>query len=307
MSDQAPGPEFDTDKTFGTMSDSLVKPITESMDVIISNFSSNLGKPATIMATILIIFYGIKLIYGKVDATGFVITISRIAVVTLLVTNASEFNYYVKKVFFEHLPEGISNAIISKEPVQANVFDEIMGQAVGKTEQLKEQLGWTDFGGEIACLFILFAIAVFCTVGFVVQSIAQVGLALVIALGPLFICLYMWDSTKRFTEAWIAQAANFVILQILVVALAVILSDMYTNLMKADWESAVEMIAPVLAITVVSVIILILLPSIASALAGGGAALTGMGMAANVTNAARKGLGKIGNAASRARNRRLGR
>jgi len=78
----------------------LIDPINESMNVAISNLSGNLKTPATIMVIILIIFYGIKLIYGRVDADGFVTMICRIAVVTLLVTNASEFNYYVKDVFF---------------------------------------------------------------------------------------------------------------------------------------------------------------------------------------------------------------
>jgi len=274
---------IDETTIFAWMDGILIDPIEDAMDVAISNLSVNLKTPATIMAILLIIFYGFKFIYGRVDAVGFITMICRIAVVTLLVTNAGNFNFYVKDVFFEHLPNGISKALVSKETIaskeatKGSAFDGIIIESNKKVTKLRKGTGWTDIGGQVACLIIAILVSLLCAVGFLIQSYAKLGLSIVISLGPVFICLYMWDSTKRFTEAWIAQAANFIILQVLVVAFLSILVDILRKyLTSPGLGDALAMLIPLLAIAFVSKIILLSLPFIASALAGGGASLAGM-------------------------------
>jgi len=290
---------MDPKRAFAWMESLLIDPIDGAMNGVISSLSSNLKTPATIMAIILIIFYGFKLIYGRVDAAGFVTMICRIAVVTLLVTNAANFNFYVKDVFFKHLPDEISKAMSSKGKVEASVFDQIIKDTSKKVTTLRKNLGWKDIAGKLTCYLIVIVVIIFCCIGFLVQSFAKLGLAIVISLGPVFICLYMWDSTKRFTEAWIAQAANFVILQLLVVSLLSILAGLYKEVMGAEWNHVAAMLVPILAVTFVSKAMLISLPFIASALAGGGASLTGSGLAKDAGSVA-KGAASAGKAAGRA-------
>jgi type IV secretion system protein VirB6 len=47
------------------------------------------------------------------------------------------------------------------------------------------------------------------------MTLALVALGIILALGPIFIGLVFFDSTKRFFEAWIAQLANYAIVIIL--------------------------------------------------------------------------------------------
>lgn len=51
-------------------------------------------------------------------------------------------------------------------------------------------------------------------------ALSRIALSVLLALGPLFIALLMFDSTKRFFEAWIAQLANYAFVTILTVLVA---------------------------------------------------------------------------------------
>ena len=52
------------------------------------------------------------------------------------------------------------------------------------------------------------------------MALALVALAILLALAPLFIAMLLFDSTKRFFEAWIAQLANYALVIILVASVA---------------------------------------------------------------------------------------
>lgn len=46
-------------------------------------------------------------------------------------------------------------------------------------------------------------------------TLSRIALSILLALGPLFIALLFFDSTKRFFESWIAQMANYAFISIL--------------------------------------------------------------------------------------------
>jgi len=54
-------------------------------------------------------------------------------------------------------------------------------------------------------------------------TLSRIALSVLLALGPLFIALLFFDSTKRFFEAWIAQLANYAFISILTVMVAALM------------------------------------------------------------------------------------
>jgi len=59
-------------------------------------------------------------------------------------------------------------------------------------------------------------------------ALSRIALSVLLALGPLFITLLLFDSTKRFFEAWLAQLANYAFISILAVLVAALMLHVVT-------------------------------------------------------------------------------
>jgi type IV secretion system protein VirB6 len=59
-------------------------------------------------------------------------------------------------------------------------------------------------------------------------ALSKIALSILIALGPLFIGLLLFESTKRFMGAWIAQLANYAFVSILTVLAAALMMQVVT-------------------------------------------------------------------------------
>ena len=54
-------------------------------------------------------------------------------------------------------------------------------------------------------------------------SLSRIALSILLALGPLFIALLLFESTRRFVEAWFAQLANYAFIAVLTVLVAALM------------------------------------------------------------------------------------
>lgn len=152
----------------------------------------------------------------------------------------------------------------------------------------------------IAGYSVIFANAVLMIVCGSLALIAKLALALVLALGPLFIAALAFPVTARFFEAWMSKVLNYVFLTILLalsVAASIAIADSYLTNAINQVQSPLE---PVNRITesVNFVIVYIILavftlqtPQIAAALSGG-VSLSGGGFGqAAMRSALKTGMG----------------
>lgn len=70
----------------------------------------------------------------------------------------------------------------------------------------------------IVALTALYAVFLF--------TLSRVALSILLALGPLFIALLFFESSKRFFEAWVAQLANYALITILTALVASLMLTM---------------------------------------------------------------------------------
>ncbi|WP_208438495.1 type IV secretion system protein [Bartonella grahamii] len=292
---------------FTKIDNMLMDPITDAMGKTIANLSSGLGAPLKLSCTIYIIFMGYNIIYGRssMPLWEFIATTFKLGIVVSLATKADVYNAWVSGIFFHDLPNAISN-VTQGAHVDRNVWDNMIGKAGAQVlDAANQYTGLTQMGKFIATwiagFICLVAAILFCLVGFVVSLFAKLGLFLVISIGPLFISLYMFSSTRKFTEAWLGQVANFIILYVLVVLLGGLYVKISMDVFSGDIKNIFTTLIQFLVVGLGGIFLFLRLPDIASALASGGASLTGSGPVAKATaqlsgraaNAATRGIKKL--------------
>ncbi len=252
------------------------------LETFVSDGTSNIAAwvtgPLTAAVTLYIVLYGYLVLRGSVSepVLEFVSRAIKLAIIVMLVKNAGEYQTYVTNVFFDILPREVSQALNSGTTPSASTFDSLLDKGQASATDIWSRASWpvdivTGVGGMMV-IAVSFLVA---GIGYVVSLYARLALAIVLAIGPIFIALAMFQSTRRFTEAWIGQLANFVILQVLVVAVgSLLISCIDSTFTAIDGYSDVLMRPIALcAIGIAALYVFYQLPGIASALAAGGASL----------------------------------
>lgn len=259
------------------------QPITQFVSNAVQNVSSYVDAPLRVAVMLYVVIYGVAIMRGAIQEPilDFAWRSIRIVAVIMLATNAASYQQYVTGLFFESLPREISNAIAGSglDMKSGQPFDQLLNKGVEVATSIYEQAGITNIAPALIAAILLVFTAVSGFLQFAIMLYAKVGLALVLALGPIFIALMLFEATRTFGEAWTRQLANFVILHVLVVALiGLMLTTVghFVDKYGANAASAGQLMVGAVAISAVlglAAYIALQLPEIAGALAGGGASL----------------------------------
>ncbi|WP_273724482.1 type IV secretion system protein [Bartonella sp. AU18XJBT] len=279
---------------FTMVENMLTKPIMKIMNDSVEHLSSALSGPLKLSCTIYIIFIGYNIISGRssMPLWDFIATTFKLGIIVALATKAALYNEWVGDLFFNSLPNAIAQATQGTIHSDKNVWDDLLNKAVSHILDEAKKASWVALGSYLvtwiyasACYTIAI---IFCLIGFIVTMFAKLGLFLVLSLGPLFISLYMFSATRSFTEAWLGQVANFVILQVLVVLLGGMYVELAMNVFTKDIKDFVLAYGEFFAVGIGGIFLFFNLPGMASALASGGASLTGSGGAKTITGGVKK-------------------
>jgi type IV secretion system protein VirB6 len=105
--------------------------------------------------------------------------------------------------------------------------------------------------------------------------LSKIALAIILGIGPIFVLLIMFEPTKRFFDVWIGQALSYVFLVILTAASIKLMLAILQKYLVAFSDSgvladpAISQAFPAIILSLISFLVMMQLPSIASALGGG--------------------------------------
>ncbi len=253
------------------------------LETFISSGTSNIANwvtgPLTAALTLYVVLYGYLVLRGSVQEPilEFAFRAMKLAIIVMLVRNANQYQVYVADIFFETLPKELSQALNTGTTPSASTFDSLLDKGQKCAQEIWSHASWpVDIVTGTGGIMVIGASVIVATIGYIVSLYARLALAIVLAIGPIFIALAMFQSTRRFTESWIGQLANFVILQILVVAVGSLLITCIDATFTAIESYTDLLMRPIAlcAICLAAFYVFYQLPGIASALAAGGASLT---------------------------------
>lgn len=183
-------------------------------------------EPAIVtLAVLYVMVWGYLHLMGRIDepfATG----IKRMVILAVVLGTALDlwlYNQVIVDTFF-NAPSQLAGSVVGAyDPV--TIVDQILFSG-GDTASLLLQKGGV-FHGDFS--YYLAGIAVYLVVGLTavytifLLTLSRIALSVLLALGPLFLALLFFESTKRFFESWIAQLANYAMITILTVLMAALM------------------------------------------------------------------------------------
>jgi type IV secretion system protein VirB6 len=183
-------------------------------------------EPAVVtLATVYVMAWGYLHLTGKIDEP-LVTGLKRIIMLAVILGVALRlwlYNTLIVDTFY-NAPAQLAAAVIGGgDPV--GTIDTIWerGGTVAGNLWGKGGVMTGDFGYYLAGAIVWCLIGILCVYAMFLIALSSIALAVLLALGPIFIVSLFFDSTRRFFSAWIAQLANYGLITILTVMIAALL------------------------------------------------------------------------------------
>ena len=183
-------------------------------------------EPAAItLATIYVMVWGYLHLSGRIEEPVLdgARRIAILAVVLGVSLHLWVYNDVLVDTFF--VGPGQLTAAILNAPRPLAAIDQLWVDSQSVATSLSAEASL--FGGHFT--FSLMALAIYIVVGFTcvyatfLIALSLIATAFLLALGPLFIVLLLFDATRRFFESWIAQLATYALVSVLVALVAALL------------------------------------------------------------------------------------
>ncbi len=241
-------------------------------------------EPAVVTAAVIYVMaWGYLHLTGQIEEP-FVAGLKRIIVLAVILgvgLNLWLYNAVIVDTFY-NAPAQLAAAIVGAgDPV--GTVDAIWnsgGTVAGNLWAKGHLYNLSTYGFMIGGVLVLCLMGLLCVYVMFLIALSDIALAVLLALGPLFIAMLFFDATKRMFSAWIAQLANYALITILTVMVSALLLQLVQSyaVQTAARGSAIFTMDALNMVLVAMLVFLILrqIMPIAAGLAGG-IALSTMG------------------------------
>ena len=248
--------------------------VLATVSQITSDIATAIEPAAITFATLYVTFWGILNITGHIrepviDGAKRILTLIVILGVALHLWSYND----VLVDFFVNSPQSLSGAILSGNTAISTI-DGIWVNGASVADALLDQGGlFTDVGFYIAGFVVYLIVGLVTIWTAYLYSLSIVGVGVLLAIGPIFVLGLMFDTTKRFFEAWIAQLSNYALIIIIAaIASKLLLAVLDTYVVNAQKLGAAVTTAEAMQLCLACGFILLIMrqvPVIAAGLASG--------------------------------------
>lgn len=247
-------------------------------------------EPAIVtVATVYVMAWGYLQLTGRIDDPFFA-GLKRLITLAIVLGAALHlwlYNSLLVDTFYQ-APAQLAAAVVGAQDPVATI-DQIWTRGGAVADYLWNNGGLFngDFGYYVAGAAVWVLMGLLCVYTMFLIALSGTALAVLLALGPLFIALLLFDHTRRFFATWLAQLANYALVTILTVLVAALLLQVVESY-AAQTAARGSAIVTVDALNMVLVAVLVFLLMrqvlpIAATLAGG-VALSTLGVVSRLVS-----------------------
>lgn len=178
-----------------------------------------------------VMIWGYLQFMGKIEEP-FTDGIKRIVTLAVILGAALRlwlYNSVIVDTFFNAPSDLVASVIGAYDSV--SIVDQIIYAGDDAASLLIQKGGLFDgdFSYYIAGFAVYLIVGLTAIYTIFLLALSRIALSVLLALGPMFVALLFFDSTKRFFEAWTAQLANYAFITILTVMVAALMMTLVST------------------------------------------------------------------------------
>lgn len=183
-------------------------------------------QPAVVtLAALAVMVWGYLQLTGAIEAP-LVAGLKRILTLALILGCALQlwlYNAVIVDTFFS-APGDLAARVVGT-PDSVTIVDQIIfaGDDTGSLLLQKGGILNGDFSYYVAGFAVYLVVGLTAIYTIFLLTLSRIALSILLVLGPLFIALLLFETTKRFFESWIAQMANYAFITILTVLVSALM------------------------------------------------------------------------------------
>ena len=189
-------------------------------------------EPALVsLAVLYVMIWGVMQLSGH-SRELLVDGLKRLAVLTLVLASALHlwlYNEVIVNTFTDAPALLAAHVVGAYEPV--SIVDEVIFRGGDAGNLLIQKAGVFDgnFAFYLAGAAVYLLVSITAVYTIFLLSLSRIALSVLLALGPLFLGLLLFSTTRRFFESWIAQLVNYAFVTVLTVLMAALMLNVLST------------------------------------------------------------------------------
>lgn len=241
----------------------------------VSRAIAEVSGPLRVALVLYVLLYGIAILRGAITEPlmDFAVRSIKLAAIYAMATTPA-YGDWITQPLFHTLPDTVARAVAGNDASDAGAaFDRFFARAAYLGERASQDASAFNWLPLIVSGAVFGFGALSAALGFGIVTLAKVALALLIALGPLFVACALFEATRRYFFGWLSQLVNYLVLFGLILAVF----QLVLALVDQQW-SGLEGENPVvagllfIALCLLGAIFFLQTPAIATGIAGGASA-----------------------------------
>jgi type IV secretion system protein VirB6 len=260
---------------FATFSSWLDGQLTSYIGNNTARLSAALEPAIVTLGVLYVMFWGYMQLTGRIEEP-FITGLRRIMLLVVVLGGALQlwlYNAVIVDTFY-NAPAQLAAAVAGAGSPVSTL--DVVWQAGGTVASQLWSRGGVfhgDFGFYIAGILVWIIMGLVCCYAMFLMALSKIALAVLLALGPLFIGFRLFEGTRRLFDAWLMQLANYGFITVLTVLVgALLLNLIQSYAMQTAARGAALATVDALDMLLAAVIVLLVLRQImpiAASLAGG--------------------------------------